>query len=191
MATTREAESLPATPSARWAALWADDRVRWLALVLAGLALLVAMDVWWVVAYRHDYPLTIDESGYIAFGLIDHFGLQNGGLHGWWEAVRGQAPYAPLVPAVTSLAFAIKAGVLEGFIVLIGFMVLLTLATYGIAQRLAGPRLGALAALVVATAPGTFFFAAHSSTGSSATCPGSSITGHSPTTSCSSSCRRA
>jgi hypothetical protein len=155
---TREAESIPADPTGRWAALWADARVRWLAVVLAGLVLLVAMDLWWVVTYRHGYPLTIDEAGYIAFGLVDHFGLQNGGLHGWWDAFLGQAPYAPLVPAVTSLVFTVKAGVLEGFVVLIGFMVLLTLATYGIGQRLAGPRLGALAALVVATAPGTFLF---------------------------------
>ena len=38
-------------------------------------------------------------------------------------------------------------------------MVLLTFATYGIGERLAGPRLGALAALVVATSHGTFIFA--------------------------------
>ncbi|HET6997964.1 MAG TPA: glycosyltransferase family 39 protein [Solirubrobacterales bacterium] len=134
------------------------QQYRWLLVVAVGLLAIVAMDIWWAVTYRRDYPLTIDEAGYIAFGLQEHFGLQNGGLHGWWDSVLAQAPYAPLVPAVTSLAFSIKAGVLGAFVVLIAFMALLAFATYGIAERLAGPRLGALAALVVATAPGTFLF---------------------------------
>jgi 4-amino-4-deoxy-L-arabinose transferase-like glycosyltransferase len=133
-------------------------RARWLVVVAVGVLALVAFNVWWVAEYRHGYPMTIDEAGYTAFALVDHFGLQGGGLHGWWEAVQSQSPYAPLVPAITSLAFVFKAGVLEGFGVLIAFMALLAFATYGIGERLAGPRLGALAALVVAAAPGVFLF---------------------------------
>lgn len=135
-----------------------ENPARWIFIVTVGILAIAAMNVWWVATYRHGYPLTIDESGYIAFGLIDHFALQGGGIHSWWEAIQSQAPYAPLVPAVTSLAFVLKSGVLEGFGVLIGFSVLLAYATYGIGERLAGPRLGALAAMVVATAPGTFVF---------------------------------
>ncbi len=131
---------------------------RWLAIVALGMFALVAFDLWWVTVYRHNYPLTIDEAGYIAFALADHAGFQSGGVHGWWESFQSHAPYAPLVPAVTSFLYVVKAGVLEGFGVLIGFMALLTFATYGIGERLAGPRLGALAALVVAIAPGTFVF---------------------------------
>ena len=134
------------------------DRIRWLLVVAVGISALVAMNVWWVAVYRHNYPFTIDEAGYTAFALEDHFALQNGGLQSWWEAVQGHAPYAPLVPAVTSLAFVFKSGALEGFGVLIGFMALLAFSSYGIGERLAGPRLGALAAMVVATAPGVFLF---------------------------------
>ena len=47
---------------------------------------------------------------------------------------------------------------MQGFGVLILFGALLTLATYGIGERLAGPRLGALAALAVATSQGVFVF---------------------------------
>ena len=136
----------------------AENKRFWFAVFLLGLLAIVAMNVWWIATYRHGYPLTIDESGYIAFALEDHFALQSGGLHGWWDAVQGHAPYAPLVPAVTSLAFVFKTGVLEGFGVLIGFLALLGLASFGIGERLAGPRLGALAAMVVVTTPGAFLF---------------------------------
>ena len=49
-------------------------------------------------------------------------------------------------------------GVLNGFAVLTAFLLMLGIAVYGIAERLAGPRLGALAALVTLTLPGTFAF---------------------------------
>ncbi len=52
----------------------------------------------------------------------------------------------------------IRTGVMEGFAVLIGFFLLLAFAAYGIGERLAGPRLGALAALAVATSEGALLF---------------------------------
>ena len=136
-----------------------SERVRWaLAVGAAGLVLL-ALDAWWVATHRHGYPLNIDEAAYTSIGLIDYFALRAGGLHGWWEAVQSQAPNAPLVPALASLVYVAKAGVLEGFAVLGGFLLLLGLAIYGIGERLAGPRLGALAGLVAMTAPGAVAFA--------------------------------
>ena len=91
-------------------------------------------------------------------GIIDFLGFESGGLSGWWEAVQNQTPNAPLLPALTSIVLIVKPGVLEGFGVLIAFAALLTLATYGIGERLAGPRLGALAALAVGTCQGVFVF---------------------------------
>jgi hypothetical protein len=118
-----------------------------------------AIDIWWVMTYRHGYPFDVDEAGYTTFGLIDYLGLKGGGLHAWWEAIQAQGTYAPLVPALTSLVLVIKPSVLDGFAVLTAFLVVLTMASYGIGERLAGPRLGALAALVTATIPGAFAFA--------------------------------
>jgi hypothetical protein len=138
---------LPASQSARWALV-----------VAGGCLLLIALDVWWVATYRHGYPFDVDEAGYTSIALIDYLALKGAGLHAWWEAVQNQTPNAPLLPAVTSLVMVIKAGVLEGFGVLIGFLVLLVFAVYGIGERLAGPRLGALAALVVGTSEGAFLF---------------------------------
>jgi Dolichyl-phosphate-mannose-protein mannosyltransferase len=72
--------------------------------------------------------------------------------------VQTQTPNAPLLSTITSLVLVFSQGVLQGFGVLIAFGILLTLAAYGIGERLAGPRLGALAALAVATSQGTFLF---------------------------------
>lgn len=135
-----------------------SDRARWALVVAIGALALVAINLWWVAEYRHGYPFNVDEAGYTSIGLVDYFGLRGDGLSGWWDAVQSQAPVAPLVPAITSLVLVFNAGVLQGFVVLIGFLVLLAFSTYGIAERLAGPRLGALAALAVATSFGAFTF---------------------------------
>jgi 4-amino-4-deoxy-L-arabinose transferase-like glycosyltransferase len=141
------------------------DRIRklspawhWALIVAAGCVAMAAMHLWWVVEFRKDFPLNVDEAGYTAIGINNFLGFENGGLSGWWDVVQSQAPNAPLLPAATSLVLIVSPGVLQGFGVLIGFGVLLTMATYGIGERLAGPRLGALAALAVATSQGTFLF---------------------------------
>jgi hypothetical protein len=131
---------------------------RWALIVALGCLAMVAINVWWVATYRHGYPMDVDENGYTMIGLVDFLNFESGGIHGWWEAVQNQTPNAPLLPALTSIVLIFKPGVLEGFGVLIGFGALLTMATYGIGERLAGPRLGALAALAVATSQGVFVF---------------------------------
>jgi 4-amino-4-deoxy-L-arabinose transferase-like glycosyltransferase len=133
-------------------------RVRWTLAVAAGVLALVLLNLWWVLTYRDGFPLNVDEAGYTAIALNDHLGLQSGGLHGWWSAVQTQTPNAPLLPALTSVLMIVKAGVMEGFVVLIGFFALLVFAAYGIGERLVGPRLGALAALVVGTSEGALLF---------------------------------
>jgi 4-amino-4-deoxy-L-arabinose transferase-like glycosyltransferase len=137
----------------------ASERLRWALLVAAAGLLLLSFDVWWIATHRHGYPLNIDEAAYATIGLTDYLGLRDGGLHSWWEAVQSQTPNAPLVPALASLLYLVKPGVLEGFGVLGAAMVLLGLAIYGIGERLAGPRLGALAGLAAMTAPGVLAFA--------------------------------
>jgi 4-amino-4-deoxy-L-arabinose transferase-like glycosyltransferase len=131
---------------------------RWALIVTAGCLVMAAINVWWVATYRHGYPLDVDENGYTMIGVIDFLNFESGGISGWWEAVQNQTPNAPLLPALTSIVLIFNPGVLQGFGVLIAFAALLTLATYGIGERLAGPRLGALAALAVGTSQGIFIF---------------------------------
>jgi hypothetical protein len=135
-----------------------SERARWVLAVAAGSLLLAAFNLWWVLRFRDGFPLDIDEAGYTVLGLNDYFGLKGGGLHGWWDMVQVQTPNAPLLPALTSVLLIFKQGVMEGFVVLIGFGVLLTFAAFGLGERLAGPRLGALAALAVATSQGAFIY---------------------------------
>ena len=136
----------------------ASERGRWTLAVLAGVLLLMALNLWWVLTYRKGFPLDVDEAGYTSIALIDWLGFHNGGLHGWWGSIQNQTPNAPLLPAFTSALLIFKQGIMEGFAVLIGFFAVLVLATYGIAERLAGPRLGALAALAIGTSEGALLF---------------------------------
>lgn len=131
---------------------------RWGIVVAAAALFLAALNIWWVWTYRDGYPMDIDEAGYTTFGLVHYLGLEYGGIQGWWEAIQAQQTFAPLVPALTSLTVYVHPGVLNGFAVLTAFLLMLGIAVYGIAERLAGPRLGALAALVTLTLPGTFAF---------------------------------
>jgi 4-amino-4-deoxy-L-arabinose transferase-like glycosyltransferase len=131
---------------------------RWALIVALGCLVMAAINVWWVATYRHGYPMDVDENGYTMIGVVDFLNFESGGLSGWWEAVQNQTPNAPLLPALTSIVLIFNPGILQGFGVLIAFGALLTLATYGIGERLAGPRLGALAALAVATSQGVFVF---------------------------------
>jgi len=135
-----------------------SPRARWGLLVALVALALAALDVWWFETYRHNFPFDVDEAGYTTFGLVDYLGLKSGGIGGWWEAIQNQPTFAPLVPAVTSLLVFVKPGLLDGFATLTFFAVVLALAAYAIGERLAGPRLGALAAIVTATLPGTFAF---------------------------------
>ena len=143
-------------PVARWRAL--EERRRWFLVVAVVSLLLAGLNFWWVVTFRQDHPFHIDEAGYMTFALLEHLGIEASGFSGWWDALLLQAPHAPLLPGLTSLTFVFHVGLLQGFALLGAFFVLLVLAVYGIGERLAGPRLGALAALVVATAPGAFHF---------------------------------
>ena len=139
----------------------ASPAVRWGLGVFAAALLLAALNAWWLKTYRSGYPFDIDEAGYTAFGFADYLGFKYGGLDGWWNVIQGQGTFAPLIPAMTSVVMKVKSGapsVMAGFAVLTGFSVILAMAAYGNAQRLAGPRLGALAALVTATLPGAFIY---------------------------------
>jgi 4-amino-4-deoxy-L-arabinose transferase-like glycosyltransferase len=118
------------------------------------LALRVALDAWWLWEFRQGYPLNTDEVGYLTIAFDDTQGFESGGLAGLWRAFldnRSQAPLVPLLTVPIQLAFGQE--IFPSFFVQAPFLVLLALATYGLAGRLANSQLGLLAAIVVTSIP--------------------------------------
>lgn len=136
---------------------WADSH-RWIISVLAVAVVLAGATLAWDHDRRVGYPSSIDEAGYLSIAEKDRIGFQSEGLGGWVDTVLEQAPHAPLAPAMASVLLVIHEGSLPGFIVLAFFLVLLTIAVYGIGERLAGARCGALAAVITACIPGVTGF---------------------------------
>jgi hypothetical protein len=128
--------------------------------VLAGVLLLVVLNAWWYWSHRRGFPLFIDEAGYTSFALDHTHALRHDGLIGLFQSVEDHAVHAPLVPVLTvplELLFGDRIG--SGFIVIAAFHALLVAATYGVARRITRPWPSALAALIVACAPGAVTFA--------------------------------
>jgi 4-amino-4-deoxy-L-arabinose transferase-like glycosyltransferase len=128
--------------------------------VLAGILALAAFNAWWYWSHRRGFPLFVDESGYTSFALDHTQALRHDGLRGLFDSYQNHSVQAPLVPLVTvpaQLVLGERIG--AGFVVMLGFYALLVLATYAVARRLVTPWLAALAALLVATAPGVLTFA--------------------------------
>jgi 4-amino-4-deoxy-L-arabinose transferase-like glycosyltransferase len=128
--------------------------------VVAGAVALAALNAWWYWSRRSGFPLFVDESGYTSFALDHTHALRQDGLRGLWDSYQSHSVQAPLVPLVTVPALLVLGERIgSGFVVILGFYVLLVMATYGLARRLMAPWPAALAALLVATAPGVLTYA--------------------------------
>jgi 4-amino-4-deoxy-L-arabinose transferase-like glycosyltransferase len=130
--------------------------------VLAVCALLIVAviaNVWWVERFRTGFPLDIDESRYVSFSLTLNEDLSRGDLGDIWTDLRDEVDFAPLLPAVSVPVFTVFGEDLNNaFLTQLAFLVLLGLATFGIARRLVSAPLAALATLVVLTVPGVIDF---------------------------------
>ncbi len=152
----RQVEARPSSAPA------ADRRgSRWPLLTVAvGAVTLAALDLWWYAAHQRGFPMYTDESGYTAFALTDAQGIKHGGPSGLVHAVETQSVHGPLVPLLTAPVDLLTGPrIAPGYVVIAAFSVILALSTYALARRLTTGWTAALAALVVATAPGTMTFA--------------------------------
>jgi hypothetical protein len=159
----RDPNGSPAPPYGSRSA--ATGPKRWLhspsAVVVVVVIVLVGLNVWWYWSHRRGFPMHIDESGYTAFALAQAQALQHSGLTGLLHSFETQQTvFGPLVPLLT-VPLEVVAGqrIGNGYLVILAFYSLLVLASYDIARRLVSPRLAALAAVVVATAPAVLTFA--------------------------------
>ena len=139
----------------RSAPLGATLRRHWpvLALVVL-LAVVVGADLWWIDHFRANYPLDIDESRYMAFGMAMKDGLLDGGPSGLWSAWHGQTEFGPLLPLVSVPVFWIFGeGQVQGLDAQLFFLSLLIVSTYAIGRRLTSAPMALLMAAVVAATP--------------------------------------
>jgi 4-amino-4-deoxy-L-arabinose transferase-like glycosyltransferase len=130
-------------------------RQRWPPLLVVGLVVLSGLlHLWWLHRFRDGFPLDIDESRYLEFGLDLKDGLDADGLPGLWHSWEAQTDFGPLLPLSSVPVYAVLGeSVINGLATQLGFYALLVLATYGIGARLTSPAGGALAALAVAATP--------------------------------------
>ena len=127
--------------------------------VIAIFAVSAAIHLWWLHRFRAGFPLDIDESRYIAFGLALRDGLAADGPAGAWHAWAAQHDFGPLQPLVSVPLFLVFGRtVTTALATPLVFLALLLAASYGVGARLTSRWGGVLAAGVVATAPGVIDF---------------------------------
>ena len=134
-----------------------------LVAVLA-LAIVVAIDCWWLARFRHDYLLDIDEAGYLANAYDISDALRAGSITDLWSSFQDQTPResAPLVPLLTGPAHLLLGqGILRSFVVQIASLVLIAACAWGIGRRFAPPAWAALTVLVVLGVPELIDYSRH------------------------------
>jgi Dolichyl-phosphate-mannose-protein mannosyltransferase len=135
----------------RW--LRAGDRWAPLLATLFGVVA-VTLNGLWLVRFRTDAPLAIDEAAYLRFALDDRAGLSHGGLGGLWDAIVSQRQHAPLVPAVSvPVQLVIGSRAAAAFVVEEAFFVLLAVCAWFVARRFLNRRWALLATVVVIGIP--------------------------------------
>ena len=125
-------------------------------LVLTVLVLsLGALHVWWLMRFRQDFPVDIDEAGYLWFAFQLHDALDADGLLGVVRAFQGEGWAAPLLPVVTALVGVLGGAreIVPSMVVQLLFFAVLVFASHGIGRELLNRRAGLLTAALVATVP--------------------------------------
>ena len=133
---------------------WIANQDRWLIAVLVAAFGLASLHVMWMARFRWGYVMDWDEAGYTAIALQD-FDAFYVGLHVFAQtAIHGFGTQPPLVPvSAIPLLRLFGRSVDVAQLVAVPYFVLLVLAAYGLARRLAPSRWAFLAALCVGTAP--------------------------------------
>ena len=117
------------------------------------------VDIWWLHRFRAGYPLDIDESRYLAFGLSLRDGLAGGGPAGLWHVWRAQHDFGPLLGLASVPVFLVGGrSVMAGLAAQLLFVALLLISGWGLGRRLGGRTGGVLAAALVAGMPAVIDF---------------------------------
>jgi len=119
------------------------------------ITLTVIANLWWLAVHRPGLPFDLDEAGYLQRAVRDSDALHAGGLIQLLHVARQPDPQAPLVTVTAGFArFLTGAGPYRLLGVEQLFAVVLAVATYVAAARLASRRWAVLSAVVVLALPG-------------------------------------
>lgn len=122
------------------------------------LAFFIYQSVQWLVAYRFGQSLDIDESGYLAVSVAFAKAKVYGGWTGWMRALSAPLGFAPMAPAVASLAMA-AFGINENYGILcnVGFAVGTLVLLFAVLRRVSLPH-ALLACILLASLPNFVMF---------------------------------
>ncbi|WP_288830424.1 glycosyltransferase family 39 protein [uncultured Paraburkholderia sp.] len=122
------------------------------------LAFFIYQSVQWLVAYRFGQSLDIDESGYLAVSVAFAKAKVYGGWTGWMRALSAPLGFAPMAPAVASLAMA-AFGVNEDYGILstVGLAVATLVLLFVVLRRLSLPH-AFLACILLVSMPDFVMF---------------------------------
>ena len=128
-------------------------------VIAAIVAVVVAMNSWWLVAYRSGGLMDIDEAGYLATSLEYSIRAKSQGWIGLWITYQGHAPSAPLVPFVASLVYDVfGTHYMLAFGVLVLAMAAVAICSAALAFRMGGPIPAVVATVAVVGTPGLIDF---------------------------------
>lgn len=122
------------------------------------LAFFIYQNVEWLIKYRFDQSLDIDESGYLSTAIAFAKTKLAGNWSAWWHAISSPLGFAPMAPVVTSLAM-IGFGVNEnyGFVCNVGFCVGSLILMFVALRRFSLPH-ALVASVLLACLPGFVIF---------------------------------
>ena len=136
-------------------------------LAVVGVAAVTfAFYLWWWYRNHEGVPWFIDEAGYLAYAIEHAQAARDSGVGGWFRSVWDQAPYAPLVPASSSLLLlVVDDPFLVAAVSMAAWAAALVVATWFLGSTVLPHRWALGTAAVVAGLPtvlvlsGTYYFA--------------------------------
>jgi 4-amino-4-deoxy-L-arabinose transferase-like glycosyltransferase len=123
--------------------------------LLAFVAGLAAINIWWMSARRAGGGFDIDEAGYLCIAMHNFEAWHSGGVSSLVSSIAHEQVQPPLVPFVSSLASIVLGHptILGSFVAQDLSLAVCVLAAFGIARALAGSTAGIVAVVAVAGAP--------------------------------------
>jgi len=121
----------------------------------------IAINVVWLLLFRQDTLLDIDEAGYLSISFANYYAFINHGFISWIKSIGSFGGIqAPVTTALSSLVYVIFGPkIFVGFLVIIFFGVITIVTSYYLGKFIGGKHLGFITCILVASSPIVINFA--------------------------------